>query len=37
MKIKFKNKKKLFVKIVVGIAAVGLVLTTFLPFISFML
>ena len=34
MKIKFKNKKQFFTKLIVLIAGVGLLLTTFLPFIS---
>lgn len=29
-----KNKKQFFVKVIIVIATIGLILTTFLPFIS---
>jgi hypothetical protein len=37
MNFKKLDKKKLFIKIVVVLAAVGLILTTFLPFLSVIL
>lgn len=37
MKIKIKDKKKLAVRIIVLFATIGLILSTFLPFISVLL
>ena len=37
MKLKLKNKKKLVIKIVVLLAGLGLILTTFLPFLPYLL
>jgi len=37
MKLKIKNTKKLAVKIVVLLAGLGLILTTFLPFLPYLL
>ncbi len=35
MILKIKNKKQFFIKAIVVVAGIGLVLTTFLPFVSF--
>jgi len=37
MKIKIKNKKQMLVKILVILAATALIITTFMPFLSFIL
>jgi len=37
MKIKIKNKKKLLVKVLVILAAIALIITTFMPFLSFII